>query len=478
MKGFPANFVIVDVETTGMRPGFSRIMDIGIIRVENGVETARYETLINPQMPISGMITQMTGISDETVARAPTFDEVALEIQEHLHGAVFVAHMASFDYGFVKAEFARLGIEFAAETLCSVRLSKALYPQGKGHSLDKVMERCNLKCDARHRALPDADVVLQFFQHSARHFSPDVLERAVRYVRGGSATLVHDTLTHLPDTAGVYAMYGPEHELLYIGKSKNVRTRARSHFHVSERGTELQLQAHATSVEAYPTSGELSALLLESTLIKKETPLYNRALRKKKQLVIAKCIENEKGYHRVELVRTGELVPDGSVLSVFRSASQGKTVLRELAQAHRICERMLGIEQGAGACFATQLGTCDGACTGAILPEVHNARLAEAFESRRIRTWPYKNPILILEAETPDTGTVLFFDNWILYGAYRYEGDTYRELMGQAEGFEYDTYKIVTRFLRAKQNRRAVRTVTRDEFARELARCRGEDAAE
>lgn len=455
-----------------MRPGFSRLIDIGIIRVENGIEVARYQTLLNPHVPISGMISQMTGIRDEDVARAPTFDEEALRIQELLEGAVFVAHMASFDYGFMKAEFGRLGMEFAAQTLCSVRLSKALYPQGRGHSLDKVIERCNLSCEARHRALPDADVVLQFFQHSARHFPESTIERAVKYVLGGSASLVHDKLTHLPDSAGVYMMYGPEQELLYVGKSKNIRTRARSHFHVSDRGSELQLQAHAASVEAIPTSGELSALLLEATLIKREMPLYNRALRKKKMLVIARRTQDAQGYDRIALERTGELSADGSVMSVFRSQVQGKGVLRELAKEHRICEVMLGIENSKGSCFGLQLGTCDGACTGVLPSIAHNARIDEAFRSRRIRTWPYRGPVLITERESEDAGTVFFFDNWVLFGAYRYEGDAISELLGAAEGFEYDSYKILARFLRNKQNRRLVRPVTNAEFTRELERCR------
>lgn len=475
MKGFPETFAIVDVETTGMRAGVARVMDIGIIRVENGVEVARYETLINPQMSIPSSIVAMTGIIEEDVMRAPTFDEVALEIQEHLQGAVFVAHSASFDYGFVKAEFARIGMEFAAETLCSVRLSRALYPKHKGHSLDKVSERLNLSVGVRHRALPDADLVWQFFRQASQTFSPEIIEGAVKYVRTGTASLVRDSFTELSDSAGVYMMYGPEQELLYVGKSKHVRTRARSHFHVSENSSELRLQTQAASISAISTSGELSALLLESSLIKSETPLFNRALRKNKELVIAKRLRDEFGYDRVSLMRTKELEPDGTVLSVFRSVAQGKSVLRTLAQEHVVCEVLLGIETSSGACFATQLGKCDGACTKQVLPTVHNERIAAAFKSRRIRTWPYGGPILITEVETPERGTLFFIDNWALMGAYRYDNEAYEKLFDDSGGFEYDTYKILARYLRKKENNRSVRVVNVKEFRAQLAKCRGED---
>src|ERR1043166_8512709 len=123
MKAFPGTMAIIDTETTGMRPGFARVMDIGIIRVEKGKVVEKYQTFVQPGQFVPAFISSFTGITDDHLAGAPEFEEVALEVERLLKDAVFVAHNAAFDYGFIKAEFARLGIEWSAETLCSVKLS-------------------------------------------------------------------------------------------------------------------------------------------------------------------------------------------------------------------------------------------------------------------------------------------------------------------------------------------------------------------
>jgi DNA polymerase-3 subunit epsilon len=179
MKAFPAAMAIIDTETTGMRPPYSRVIDIGIIRIENGKEVERYETLVNPQSPIPSFISDMTSITDADLVDAPTFDEVALEVEAFLKDAVFVAHNVGFDYAFMQSEFARIDMGFYAPTLCSAALSRALYPHQKRHSLDMLIHRHELVVDGtRHRAMPDADAVWQFFQKIGENVS----ERKLREV--------------------------------------------------------------------------------------------------------------------------------------------------------------------------------------------------------------------------------------------------------------------------------------------------------
>jgi DNA polymerase-3 subunit epsilon len=476
MRGFPTTFSIIDTETTGMRPGFSRVIDIGIIRVENGKVVRRYETLLNPGIPIPSMITRFNGLSDEAVAGAPTFDEVALEVKELLDGAVFVAHNASFDYGFMKAEFARLGMSFEAETLCSVQLSRTLYPRERSHSLDSIIARHSIECSARHRAMPDAEAVWQYFKLMEKDINAKTLTKAIDYVRRGNAPGIgRDSFREIPDSAGVYFFYGPERELLYVGKSKHLRARTRSHFHVSESGKELKLQRETASIETIRTSGELSALLLEASLVKSESPLYNRALRRKKVLIIAR-LRNVDGYERVYFERTGDLVPDRAVLGVFRTMRQAKETMQRLAKEHRLCEKMLGVEEGKGACFAYQLGKCDGACVGEMDAGAHRTRIDDAFSKRRMRTWPYAGPIMVREEEKEGEGSVFFIDNWALVGAYRFEDESFEPLLEGHGAFDYDTYKILSRFLRKPANRRAIHTLTQAELIAYLARCSGEEA--
>lgn len=466
---------IIDTETTGMRPGFARVMDIGIIRIEKGEVIERFQTFVNPNMPVPEFISSFTGIFDEHVAAAPQFDEVALEVERLLKGAVFVAHNASFDYGFIKAEFARIGMEFEAQTICSVQLSRALFPKERSHSLDAIIERHGIVCGARHRALPDAEAVLQFFQDIEKKVDAKRLRTAVDLVAKGMTSGVgREDFSKLPDTAGVYFFYGPEHELLYIGKSKKVRTRAKSHFNPSAIGGASKYSDDITSIESVATSGELSALLLESTLIKNQSPIHNRMLRRRKILLVAKRNRDEAGYDHVVLEKTGDILPKDDVLSVFRTQGQAKDVLHSLAKEFRLCEKMLGIDRSKSECFAHQLGNCDGACVGTLAPNDHNLRISEAFKKRRIKSWPFAGPIIITEIADADRGTVFFVDNWALIGAWTFEGEMFAPLIEGSDRFDYDTYKILARYLRRRANMRLVRRVSLKEFQTEIARCRGE----
>jgi DNA polymerase-3 subunit epsilon len=174
------NLAIVDVETTGGFAENDRIIEIGIIRVEKGKMVEKYNTLIDPEQYLSPFITNLTGITDKHLQKAPTFISVRENISELLNNAIFVAHNAHFDYGFVKHEFKRLGDRWEAERLCTVQLSRHLYPEHRHHNLDSVIERCNIKCESRHRALDDAKAVWDFLKHSEKNFSKIALENAFK----------------------------------------------------------------------------------------------------------------------------------------------------------------------------------------------------------------------------------------------------------------------------------------------------------
>ena len=181
------NLAIVDVETTGGFAQTDRIIEIGIIRVEKGKMVAKYNTLIDPEQYLSPFITSLTGITDKHLEKAPTFITVHEKISELLNNCVFVAHNAHFDYGFVKHEFKRLGLPagrqgspFPTESLCTVQLSRHLYPEHRHHNLDSVIERCEIKCKNRHRALDDAKAVWDFIKHSQKKFSEEEIAHAVR----------------------------------------------------------------------------------------------------------------------------------------------------------------------------------------------------------------------------------------------------------------------------------------------------------
>ena len=221
-------YVMLDLETTGGNALRDRITEIAAVRVENGTETARWSTLVNPGLRIPPFIQQLTGIDDAMVAQAPSFAEVADKLLQMLDGAVLVAHNVRFDHGFVLNELARLGIAFKVKTLCSVRLSRKLYPQHKGHGLDAILQRHGLHTHSRHRAMGDVDVVLQWLQIATQELGSETLRTAALELLQGSACVppqLETPLSDIPDTPGVYSFYGESPLPLYIGKSINMRCR-------------------------------------------------------------------------------------------------------------------------------------------------------------------------------------------------------------------------------------------------------------
>src|SRR5919106_159771 len=166
---------IVDVETTGSDPATDRVTEIALLEVNKFVLNERWSTLVNPGAPVPGAIQALTGITQAMVERAPRFADIAAELYERLAGRVFVAHNARFDYGFLRREFDRAGLKYVAKTVCTVRLSRRLYPGERGHDLDSLIERHGLECEARHRAAPDAAAVWQFLCAAAADHGEEVL---------------------------------------------------------------------------------------------------------------------------------------------------------------------------------------------------------------------------------------------------------------------------------------------------------------
>src|SRR6202042_3545699 len=154
----------VDLETTGGNPAYHRITEIGIVRVQNGELLEEWSSLVNPECPISPYIEAFTGISSEMVADAPLFADLAATVFEKLRGAVFIAHNARFDHSFLRPQFRKVGMAYCADAVCTVKLSRRLFPQHARHNLDAVMERHGLSCSARHRALGDARVLYDLWQ--------------------------------------------------------------------------------------------------------------------------------------------------------------------------------------------------------------------------------------------------------------------------------------------------------------------------
>lgn len=279
--------LFIDLETTGATATVDRITEIGIVELTDQGET-RYSQLVNPQTRIPENIQRLTGIRQEMVEDAPTFEEIAQTLLARLDGRLFVAHNARFDYGFVKNEFRRIGIDFRATVLCTVKLSRALYPQEPRHNLDTLIERHGLVASGRHRALADADLICQFWKKLSASIEPSVLRQTVAMLTARPSLPSHldpDLVDQLPTSHGVYIFYGENDSPLYVGKSNNLRKRVLSHFSGDHaRGKDMSLSLQVRRIDWIETAGEIAALLKESELVKKLLPSHNMRLRRNKEL--------------------------------------------------------------------------------------------------------------------------------------------------------------------------------------------------
>src|SRR5690554_3062088 len=338
-------FAFLDIETTGGNPQRDRITEIGIRFWRAGEVVGEWQTLLNPEVRISGFIERLTGISNELVKDAPLFSDIADELESQLAGVIFVAHNARFDYGFIKSEFRKLGRAFSARVLCTVRLSRALYPEHSRHNMDALINRHNLPQVERHRAMEDVSAMLAFFEHALVEHDAGTVNQTIQRLLQRQSTpsnVPSEIFAELPQGPGVYRFYGDNDVLLYVGKSTNIRQRVASHFsgdHQSSRG--IRLSESLRRVEYTETAGELGALLLELKQIKTLSPLYNRRSRAAKSLVSIALHPDNSGYLNAELART--ITPDrlGDYFGLFRSKRDALSALRGIASKNDLCGKLL-----------------------------------------------------------------------------------------------------------------------------------------
>jgi DNA polymerase-3 subunit epsilon len=448
-------FVMLDLETTGGNATQDRITEIAAVRVENGTETARWSTLVNPETRIPLFIQSLTGITDAMVEDAPVFSQVAKPLLELLEGAVFVAHNVRFDHGFVLNAFARLGIALKVKTLCTVRLSRKLYPQHKGHGLDAILQRHGLHTQARHRAMGDVDVVLQWLQVATQELGLDAVQRSARELLQGSACLppmLETPLSDIPDTPGVYLFFGEGPLPLYVGKSINMRTRVLSHFQSAAKvAREMRILTEIRRVEWRETAGELGALLLESRLVKEMQPIYNRQLRRERQLSAWRLSDDPTQRPLLQLVRLDDIEPGtaGTLFGAYRSKRQATDALRAAADLHALCPQALGLESGKGTCFSHQIGKCKGVCCGRENPALHLLRLKLALEQQRLKAWPHAGKVAIREHHAA-TGRsdIHVFDQWCHLATVHNESELEDAVSSRHPmAFDLDTYRLLVKRL-------------------------------
>jgi len=452
------NLVFVDLETTGGNPAFHRITEIGIVRVVNGQVAEQWSSLVNPQCGIPAYIQSFTGISDAMVADAPLFRDLAAPVLEKLRGALFVAHNARFDYSFLRSEFLKCDLHFSAQVLCTVKLSRRLFPEHTRHNLDAIMQRHGLTCQARHRALGDALVLRDLWFKLQREIPARTLQAAAAQAILGVPKLPEhlppQLADELPEGPGAYRYFGEDGALLYVGRSHSLRTRVLDQLAAQRPSSrDRKLSDRVRRVDWVATSGDLGAQLLEAEWIKTRRPLFNRHPHRAEDAATLRPVADLSG--RVAVVRFEDVRPADvkHCFGVFHAEKDARHALAEIAHAQQLCKKVLGLEASEGSCFALQMGNCRGACVGKEPLILHAMRTQLALSALKIKSWPFPGRIALTErhssgfaADGSSEADVHVLEEWSYLGTAR----SVDELHALSEtpaprGFDVDVYRILVR---------------------------------
>ncbi|MCK9399656.1 MAG: exonuclease domain-containing protein [Bacteroidales bacterium] len=372
-------YAIVDIETTGLNARKDRITEIAIFIHDGEKVVEKFESLINPECRIPFHITALTGISNKMVAEAPHFFEVARQIVELTDGKTIVAHNASFDYNFIRCEFKRLMYDYTRRTLCTKKLSRKLMPGIQSYGLGNLARILNITNPARHRAAGDALTTVSLLEHLLK------IENKLEEIslKGLHTKLSLEDIKQLPETPGVYYFHDENGDIIYIGKSVNIKSRVMSHLNNNDHRREIEMRERIASVTHELTGSDLVASLLESAEIKKHKPVFNRSLRRSLFQYGLFSYTGQDGYihFTVEQLK-GDRLP----LTSYSSRKEGVSHLQRLLDEFNLCQKLCGLYTSSGGCFDHHMGICRGACVGNESPSDYNDRVIDA-----ISKYTYKN---------------------------------------------------------------------------------------
>jgi DNA polymerase-3 subunit epsilon len=374
-------FAIVDIETTGGYASGNGITEISIHIHDGHVVTESWETLINPEQFIPSHIEALTGISNEMVSTAPTFDAVAGHIYDLLHDKVFIAHNVNFDYSFIRHHLSLCGHTLNSKKLCTVRLSRKLFPGQPSYSLGKLCSALKIDLCNRHRAGGDAAATAILFGMLLKADVDDTIALSLKTSSREQVLPPHLSKTYidrLPQNPGVYYFKDEKGKVIYIGKAKNIRKRVNSHFTgntPSKQRQDFLKKIHNIDYEICGT--ELMAFILEASEIKRLWPENNRALKRFEQKYSLYQFEDQNGYTRLGIDKYKKQCP---AIYSFNSLLEGHNLLRRLIKDHFLCEKLCFIQTNRKACIAHPDGGCYGACIGEEAAATYNERVEQAIE--------------------------------------------------------------------------------------------------
>jgi DNA polymerase-3 subunit epsilon len=436
-------YAILDIETTGGQFNEEGITEIAIYKYDGHEIVDQFISLINPEKPIQPFVVKLTGINNAMLRSAPKFYEVAKRIIEITEGCILVAHNTSFDYRILRTEFRRLGYDFTKETLCTVELSKKLLPEQESHSLGKLVKSLGIPITDRHRASGDAMATVKLFKLLLdKDLEKEILTSTIKAdIKSGMVPKLLDIVENMPSKVGVYYIHNQNGDVVYIGKSKNIKKRINQHFTGrTSKCKKIQHEAHTVSHDE--TGSELIALLKESEEIKKNKPIYNRAQRKSIfQYALYQEI-NTHGYIELKIQKA-----DGrkKEITSFTSLQEGKNFLFRISDKHQLCQKLNGLYDTQNGCFQLKINECNGACINQEPTEIYNDRVAEFIQEIDFQN---QNMIIIDKGRKVAEKSAIVVENGI------YKGYCFFDLNHQITNIE-----VLKNILIPMQNNRDTKTI-------------------
>jgi len=464
------NYAIIDIETTGGVAARNKIIEIAIAIHDGEKIIDSYETLINPECTIPPGITRLTGITQEMVVDAPKFYEIAKKVVEITEKTIFVAHNVRFDYGFIREEFKRLGFSYSRQQLCTVRLSRGAFPGLTSYSLSNLIKHFKLPCSSRHRAMGDVEATVVLFEKIlANEANEDQLEDMVNL--GVKESLLPknislEQLHALPEDCGVYYLHDEAGDVVYVGKSINIKKRVMEHFSkVTEKARKLQQYVDDISYEI--TGSELVALLFESYEIKRIRPLVNRAQRRRHFPYVIYQYEDENGYICLDVCKpTNKVREDLKVVGEYPKTASARGYLKRAVETYELCTFYCHLERSNQPCFNYHLKKCAGACIQKETAETYNTRVSEAID---YLATVFEEDFMVIDkgrTETEKSVVLVEKGNYKGYGYIEEEDmmglEALRNSIKEVQG-NPETAKIIRRFLAGKHRAKVLKIPKREE---------------
>ena len=403
---------IIDIETTGVSKHRGKITEIAIYKHDGKQVIDEFVSLINPETSIPHDISRLTGITNQMVADAPRFFEVAKRILEITEATVFVAHNVNFDFGFMEEEFDRLGYDFQRKKMCTVKQSRVLIPGHRSYSLGKLTTELGINLDGRHRAAGDAKATVKLFE-LLYAIDPEFglkLKPEIQLSKYLHLELDAQKVLDIPKKTGIYYLYNSDKEVIYVGKSTNLRNRLFNHLRQPKTQKAIKMHAEVADISYEITGSEMVALLKESQEIKNLKPKYNVAL-KRSSFPFGIIEEHDLfGYH---LLRPVKLEAHHKPISTFSSIAETKGYLEKVSKEFGLCLGMIGLQKCNRGCvfFGTQ--QCEGAALCDEEADTYNLKVENALENLR-----FINRSLLIIEPGPDTQTkhVIAIENGFYLG--------------------------------------------------------------